>query len=185
MLNQLKDWNVPIFGRGGGPSIARDTRTTNGNNRATSQIPVLTTGSAGPSSPRQTPVSQGSLITENQRPGAMSASSSTQLDDVSDSLPQLEPIGPDIAWSTECLKQQMYEKDQKHHREIKTREENYERVLTKAKEFARKLDETKAELAKTKREKSHIQEDNKGLRAQVCACSLDSFFKSLPIKYSN
>lgn len=180
MLNQLRDWNVPIIGRGGGPSVARVTRPTNTKGKATSQIPVPTATRGGPSSPRVNTPSQSYLATESQGHGTASTLQSTHPDTTFSSRKPESP-GLDTPTSLERLiqqveayrnevqtyKKQMQEQDQKHDRETKTQNENHERVLTMAQEHARMADETKAQLAALQWNMSQIQEDNTALRAEV------------------
>jgi len=76
----------------------------------------------------------------------------------------------------QTYKKQMQEQGRKHDREIKTQNENHERVLAMAKEHARMADLTKTQLAALQRNMSQIQEANTALKAEVRTCRLDSFF---------
>ena len=142
---------------------------------------------ASRSSPRPITLGQDLLGAENEGNGSASPLQTINLNPTL-GLPQADAPGLDTSTSLERLiqrveaykdevqayKDQIREQERKHDLEIKTQNENHERVLAMAKKHARVADENKAQLANFQWDMSQIQEDNTALRVEVRKYTADN-----------
>ncbi|KAH8592402.1 hypothetical protein B0O99DRAFT_236947 [Bisporella sp. PMI_857] len=186
MLNQLRAWNVPIIGRGGGPSVAKSSRPLN-NGRA-SQIPKRTKPNANTNTNNTTNANPNpNPLVRPQHPSPAAETSSSPLDrspqaisvydppqdasphsssDGNDTMSQLERVIQRVNIldaEAKAYKQQLEMQNQG----MQTQQQEYALVHAMAEQNARATEETKTKMLILQNCMNQMQEDNSALRVEI------------------